>query len=65
MDVLTQPMTTEKLRVARNSVFAAVAITALKAVVGITTGSLGILSEAMHSALDLVAAVITFVSVRV
>lgn len=55
----------EKRRVALNSVFAAVAITALKAVVGITTGSLGILSEALHSALDLVAAVITLLSVRV
>lgn len=65
MDVPTRAMATEKLQVARNSVFAAVAITALKAVVGISTGSLGILSEAMHSALDLVAAIITFVSVRV
>jgi cation diffusion facilitator family transporter len=33
--------------------------------VGVTTGSLGILSEAAHSALDLIAAVITFFSVRV
>jgi cation diffusion facilitator family transporter len=56
---------TEKQAVALNSVFAAVAITALKAVVGITTGSLGILSEAAHSGLDLVAAVITYFSVRV
>lgn len=58
-------MVTEKRQVAANSVLAAVAITALKAIVGITTGSLGILSEAMHSALDLVAAVITLFSVRV
>ena len=55
----------EKQAVALNSVFAAVAITALKVVVGITTGSLGILSEAAHSGLDLVAAVITYFSVRV
>ncbi len=33
--------------------------------VGITTGSLGILSEAAHSGLDLVAAVVTLLSVRV
>jgi cation diffusion facilitator family transporter len=58
-------MREEKRRVARNSVFAAFGITALKAVVGITTGSLGILSEAAHSALDLVAAVITLLSVGV
>ncbi len=44
---------------------AAVAITALKIFVGITTGSLGILSEALHSTIDLIAAVITFLSVRV
>ena len=48
-----------------NSVFAAVAITSLKIVVGISTGSLGILSEAAHSGLDLVAAAITYLSVRV
>src|SRR6266571_7884804 len=58
-------MRAEKRAVAQNSVFAAVAITFLKFLVGITTGSLGILSEAAHSGLDLVAAVITLFSVRV
>jgi cation diffusion facilitator family transporter len=57
-------MAEEKWQVATRSVWAAVAITTLKVVVGITTGSLGILSEAMHSGLDLVAAAITLVSVR-
>ncbi|HMK28413.1 MAG TPA: cation-efflux pump [Terriglobales bacterium] len=56
---------TEKRSVAQNSVWAAVAVTLLKIVVGISTGSLGILSEALHSGLDLVAAVITLLSVRV
>src|SRR5690349_5764081 len=60
-----ESMREEKRRVAGNSVFAAIAITGLKIVVGITTGSLGILSEAAHSGLDLVAAVVTFFSVRV
>jgi cation diffusion facilitator family transporter len=60
-----ESMRTEKRAVAGNSVLAAVAITTLKIVVGITTGSLGILSEAAHSGLDLVAAVITLLSVRV
>ena len=55
----------EKQTVALNSVFAAVAITSLKIVVGFSTGSLGILSEAAHSGLDLVAAAITYFSVRV
>src|SRR5436190_10950923 len=58
-------MRAEKRAVAGSSVLAAVAITALKIVVGISTGSLGILSEAAHSLLDLIAAIITLVSVRV
>ena len=55
----------EKKAVALNSVFAAVAITSLKVAVGTTTGSLGILSEAAHSGLDLVTAAISYFSVRV
>jgi len=58
-------MRSEKRAVAGNSVLAAIAITVLKIVVGVTTGSLGILSEAAHSGLDLVAAIITFFSIRV
>jgi cation diffusion facilitator family transporter len=54
----------EKRGAAASSVLAAMVLTTLKIVVGITTGSLGILAEAAHSALDLVAAVITLVSVR-
>jgi cation diffusion facilitator family transporter len=55
----------EKIKVAGVSVFAAVFLTGSKLVVGLLTGSLGILSEALHSGLDLVAAVITFFSVKV
>jgi cation diffusion facilitator family transporter len=58
-------MQAEKRSVAVNSLLAAVAITSLKAIVGFTTGSLGILSEAAHSGLDLVAAAVTLLSVRV
>ncbi|HWZ81442.1 MAG TPA: cation diffusion facilitator family transporter [Terriglobales bacterium] len=58
-------MRKEKRAVAGHSVLAAFAITALKIVVGFTTGSLGILSEAAHSGLDLVAALVTYFSVRV
>jgi cation diffusion facilitator family transporter len=58
-------MRREKRAVARNSVWAAIAITGLKLVVGITTQSLGILAEAAHSGLDLVAAVMTLLAVRV
>lgn len=67
MDVTFSPgrMRAEKRAVAANSVIVAFAITSLKAIVGFTTGSLGILSEAAHSALDLIAAVVTLLSVRV
>jgi cation diffusion facilitator family transporter len=61
----SESMRREKRAVAGQSVLAALAITGLKIVVGITTGSLGILSEAAHSGLDLVAALVTFFSVRV
>ena len=58
----SESMRREKRDVAGNSVLAALAITGLKIVVGVTTGSLGILSEAAHSGLDLVAALVTSVS---
>lgn len=55
----------EKMRVALSSVLAAILLTAMKLTVGILTGSLGILSEAAHSALDLVAAGMTYFAVRI
>jgi cation diffusion facilitator family transporter len=47
------------------SVFAASVITLLKLLTGIVTGSLGMLSEAAHSAIDLIASAITLFSVQV
>ena len=58
-------MRAEKRSVAGNSVLAAAVVTVLKIVVGFTTGSLGIMSEAAHSGLDLIAAIITLFSIRV
>lgn len=58
-------MEKEKKRVAGISVFAAIFLTGFKLIIGLLTGSLGILSEALHSGLDLVAAVITYFSVRI
>jgi len=54
----------DKTRAAVSSVIAAVALTALKLTVGLLTGSLGMLAEAAHSGLDLVAALVTWVAVR-
>ncbi len=55
----------EKRGAALSSVIAAIGLTAFKIVVGLLTGSLGILAEAAHSGLDLVAALVTFFAVRV
>ena len=55
----------EKKLAALGSVGSAVILVSLKAFLAVATGSLGILSEMMHSVLDLVAAVITYLSVRV
>lgn len=55
----------EKKQVALISVLTAVFLTGSKMLIGILTGSLGILSEALHSGLDLAASAITYFSVRV
>jgi cation diffusion facilitator family transporter len=54
-----------KRRVAFNSMLAATCMTALKLAAGILSGSLGVLSDAAHSGLDLAGAALTFFSVRV
>jgi len=55
----------EKKRAAANSVLAALGLTGMKLVVGLVSGSLGILAEAAHSGLDLVAALVTLVAVSI
>ncbi|MCX7798582.1 MAG: cation diffusion facilitator family transporter [Melioribacter sp.] len=54
----------KKKKIAFVSMLAAIFLTAFKLVVGLTTGSLGILSEALHSGLDLLATGITFLAVK-
>ncbi|MFW9957297.1 MAG: cation-efflux pump [Candidatus Odinarchaeota archaeon] len=51
-------------RAAALSVLAALILTLLKTVIGVLTNSIGIISEALHSGLDLLAAAITFAAVR-
>ena len=55
----------EKRRVALHSMAAAAAMTLLKLAAGLLSGSLGVLSDAAHSGLDLVGAGLTFFSVQV
>ena len=54
----------DKRTAALSSVVAAVGLTSFKLIVGVLTNSLGILAEAAHSGLDLVAALTTYFAVR-
>src|SRR6478735_873298 len=54
-----------KSRVAAISVFASAGMAAAKFVVGIAIGSLALISEALHSSVDVIATVITWLVVRV
>jgi cation diffusion facilitator family transporter len=55
----------EKQRVALHSMLAAAAMTLLKLGAGLVSGSLGVLSDAAHSGLDMVGSMLTFFSVQV
>ena len=63
MGPTSAPDTHLKVRVARASAGAAIILTAGKLAVGLATGSLGILAEAAHSGLDLMAALMTWFAV--
>src|SRR6201984_2020488 len=65
MRTLPARETTEKRQAALLSVGSALLLVSLKSFLVVRTGSLGVLSEALHSGLDLIAAVITFFSVKV
>lgn len=55
----------KKTKVARLSVFSNTLLIIMKVIVGILSGSVSIISEAIHSSMDLVAAIIAFFAVRV
>jgi cation diffusion facilitator family transporter len=60
----TQAAAAEKNSAALMSVLASVGLATFKLIIGLLTGSLGILAEAAHSTLDLVAALVTFFAVH-
>jgi len=62
-DASYQSLIREKQRVAVSSVFAALFLTAIKLFVGLWTASLGLISDAAHSGLDFLAALMTWFSV--
>src|SRR4030042_42378 len=55
----------KKTRVAGLSVISNTVLVLFKAIVGILIGSVSVLSEAIHSAMDLIAAIIAFFAVRI
>src|SRR6202165_6204327 len=62
---MSHPDHSIKSRVAAISVFASAGMAAAKFVVGVAIGSLALISEALHSSVDVVATVITWLVVRV
>jgi cation diffusion facilitator family transporter len=62
---MSHPAHNVKSRVAAISIFASAAMAAAKFAVGIAIGSIALISEALHSSVDLVATVVTWMVVRV
>src|ERR1700724_1432750 len=62
---MRHPVHATKSRVAAISIFASASMATAKFVVGIAIGSLALISEALHSSVDVVATVITWAVVRV
>lgn len=54
-----------KTKVARLSIISNTGLIAIKLFIGVLTGSVSIISEAIHSTMDLIASVIAFFSVRI
>ncbi|HEU4976034.1 MAG TPA: cation-efflux pump [Baekduia sp.] len=65
MDAPRQPQSAGPLLSALGSVLAAAFLVTLKLVAGLLSGSLGLVAEAVHSGTDLVAALLTFLALRV
>ena len=54
-----------KISIARLSILSNSCLIIMKVIVGVITGSVSIISEAIHSSMDLIAAIIAFLSVRI
>jgi cation diffusion facilitator family transporter len=62
---MSQPVSDVKSRVAAISIVASLTMATVKLAVGVAIGSLALISEALHSSVDFVATVITWLVVRV
>jgi len=57
--------TNNKIKIARLSILSNSILIIMKATVGIITGSVSIISEAIHSSMDLIASIVAYLSVRI
>jgi cation diffusion facilitator family transporter len=64
-DVIAPEAQARQRRIAATSIVAALALVGIKLAAGAASGSLGLVAEALHSGADLVAAILTFVAIRV
>lgn len=65
MGLISENIPLRKRRVAFYSFLIALGLTLFKGIVGFATGSLGILAEALHSGMDVVAALVTYFAIRI
>jgi cation diffusion facilitator family transporter len=63
--MISKVLQRKKIKTARLSIFSNTLLIFMKLLAGILTGSVSIISEAIHSSMDLMAAVIAFFSVKV
>lgn len=63
--LLNQIAYKEKIRIAITSIIASSSLTIAKFIIAISTNSLGLLSEGMHSGLDVLAALMTLYAIRI
>ena len=63
--LLNQLAYNEKIRIAITSIIASSSLTISKFIIAIYTNSLGLLSEGMHSGLDVLAALMTLYAIRI
>ena len=63
--LLNQLAYKEKIRIAITSIIASASLTIAKFIIAIFTNSLGLLSEGMHSGLDVLAALMTLYAIRI
>ncbi len=58
-------MVNEKVKIARLSIFSNLFLIIIKLIIGIITGSVSLMSEAIHSGIDLLASLIAFISIKI